>query len=85
MIMATSAQHAGYLNLATLSDAERSAIEQHKQECLNRHESAKILANTIYSGLKKNGRIWAERELARRPDIEAATRIELNLMLRVRK
>lgn len=84
--MTTSATPAGSLNLATLSTAEREAIESHKAECLRRWSLAKEHASQIYFGLKANkGRMWAERELKSRPDIEQETRNQLNALLKVKK
>lgn len=84
--MTTSATPAGSLNLATLSTAERESIESHKQECLQRWKLARDHASQIYLGLKANrGRLWAERELQAKPDIEAETRRQLNLLLKVKK
>lgn len=76
----------GSLNLATLSIAEREAIEGWKAECLQRWKQARDHASQIYFGLKANkGRAWAERELKNKPDIEAETRRQLNLLLKVKK
>lgn len=76
----------GSVNLATLSIAEREAIEDHKSECLQRWKLARDHASQIYLGLKGNkGRAWAERELKNKPDIEAETRRQLNLLLKVKK
>ena len=76
----------GSVNLATLSIAERKAIEGYKIECLQRWKLARDHASQIYLGLKANrGRLWAERELKNRPDIEAETRRQLNLLLKVKK
>ncbi|MFC0666776.1 hypothetical protein ACFSKY_22600 [Azotobacter chroococcum] len=69
-------------NLATLSPAERDAINAHKQECLERYRQAVELANSIYSQLKTKGRMWAERELAARPELQAEARAKLNRMRR---
>jgi len=83
--MTTSASNAS-LNLAILSTAERQCIEQHKEECLERWKQAQAHASQIYFGLKgSKGRVWAERELQARPDIEAETRRQLNLLLKVKK
>lgn len=62
-------------NLATLSPAERDAINAHKQECLE-------LANSIYSQLKTKGRMWAERELAAHPELEKEARAKLNRLMK---
>lgn len=76
----------GSVNLATLSIAERESIENYKSECLERWKQAQAHASAIYFGLKGNkGRVWAERELKTRPDIEAETRCQLNLLLKVKK
>lgn len=76
----------GSVNLATLSIAEREAIESHKEECLQRWKLARDHASQIYFGLKANkGRAWAERELKTKQDIEAETRRQLNLLLKVKK
>lgn len=84
--MTTSATPVGSLNLATLSTAERENIESHKEECLQRWKLARDHASQIYLGLKANrGRLWAERQLKNRPDIEAETRRQLNLLLKVKK
>lgn len=84
--MTTSAQPAGSLNLATLSTAERKTIESHKEECLQRWNLARDHANQIYLGLKSGKkRLWAEIQLKDRPDIEAETRRQLNLLLKVKK
>jgi len=84
--MTTSVTHAGSLNLATLSTAERQSIEDWKADCLERWKQAQAHASQIYLGLKGDkGRVWAERELKTRPDIEAETRRQLNLLLKVKK
>ena len=84
--MTTSATPAGSLNLATLSTAERENIESHKEECLQRWKAANQHANQIYLGLKSGKtRLWAETQLKTRPDIEAETRRQLNLLLKVKK
>lgn len=84
--MTTSATPAGSLNLATLSIAERQSIETHKEECLQRWKLARDHASQIYLGLKSGKkRLWAEIQLKDRPDIEAETRHQLNLLLKVKK
>lgn len=84
--MTTSATPAGSLNLATLSTAERENIESHKEECLQRWKAANQHASQIYLGLKSGKpRLWAETQLKARPDIEAETRRQLNLLLKVKK
>ena len=84
--MTTSVIPAGSLNLAILSTAEREIIESHKGECLQRWKLARDHASQIYLGLK-NGkkRLWAEICLKDKPDIEAETRRQLNLLLKVKK
>lgn len=73
-------------NLAILSTAEREAIESHKADCLRRWNLAKEHASQIYFGLKANkGRMWAERELKSKPDIEQETRNQLNTLLKVKR
>lgn len=83
--MDSFAENAGSHNLALLSDAERQAIEDHKQECFKRLSEVKSTAKTIYLGMKKNGRIWAERTIGERKDIEADVRAELNSMMKGKK
>jgi hypothetical protein len=76
----------GPVNLATLSTAERQSIEDHKADCLQRWKLARDHASAIYFGLKANkGRLWAERTLKEKPDIEAETRRQLNLLLKVKR
>lgn len=76
----------GSVNLATLSIAEREAIEGYKIECLQRWKLARDHASQIYLGLKSGkNRLWAETQLKTRPDIEAETRRQLNLLLKVKK
>jgi hypothetical protein len=76
----------GSVNLATLSTAERKSIETHKEECLQRWKAANQHASQIYLGLKSGKtRLWAETQLKTRPDIEAETRRQLNLLLKVKK
>jgi len=73
-------------NIACLSKEERTNIEDHKAECLQRWKLARDHASAIYLGLKANrGRLWAERTLKEKPDIEAETRRQLNLLLKVKK
>lgn len=84
--MTTSAQPAGSLNLAILSNAERENIESHKEECLQRWKAANQHASQIYLGLRSGKkRLWAEIQLKDRPDIESETRRQLNLLLKVKK
>ena len=84
--MTSYAGSASLHNLAILSIAEREAIETHKLECLRRWNLAKEHASQIYFGLKSNkGRMWAEKELQSRPDIQKETRNQLNALLKVKK
>lgn len=84
--MNSYAEPASSHNLATLSTAERENIESHKEECLQRWKAANQHANQIYLGLKSGKtRLWAETQLKARPDIEAETRRQLNLLLKVKK
>ena len=84
--MTFCATNVGPVNLATLSIADRQSIEDWKAECLQRWKLARDHASQIYLGLKANrGRLWAERELQAKPDIEAETRRQLNLLLKVKK
>lgn len=84
--MTESASNAGSHNLATLSIAERQNIESHKEECLQRWKQARDHASQIYFGLRGGKkRLWAEIQLKDRPDIEAETRRQLNLLLKVKK
>jgi len=84
--MTLSVEHASSLNLATLSTAERQSIEDWKADCLVRWSAARDLSSTIYVGLKSGKtRLWAETQLKARPDIEAETRRQLNLLLKVKK
>lgn len=73
-------------NIASLSEEERLNIEQHKEECLQRWKAANQHASQIYLGLKSGKtRLWAETQLKTRTDIEAETRRQLNLLLKVKK
>lgn len=84
--MTSCVTNVGSVNLATLSIAERAAIEEFKSECLQRWKQARDHAGQIYFGLKGNkGRVWAESQLKTKPDIEAETRRQLNLLLKVKK
>lgn len=70
-------------NLANLSQHERESIEEHKKDCLKRWHEAKDYAILIHIGLKgKKGRMWAERELSKRTDIEKQVRENLNKLLK---
>ena len=76
----------GPVNLATLSTAERQIIESQKEECLQRWKAARDLSSTIFVGLKSGKtRLWAEIQLKEKPEIEAETRRQLNLLLKVKK
>jgi len=84
--MTICVMNVGPVNLATLSIADRQSIDEWKADCLERWKQAQTHASQIYLGLKGNkGRAWAERELKTRPDIEAETRRQLNLLLKVKK
>lgn len=84
--MTSYAEPASSHNLSILSIAEIEAIESHKAECLQRWKAARDLSSTIYVGLKSGKtRLWAEIQLKARPDIEAETRRQLNLLLKVKK
>lgn len=84
--MTSFAEPASSHNLAILSIAEIEAIENHKADCLQRWKAAKELSSTIYIGLKsRKTRLWAETQLKANPDIEAETRRQLNLLLKVKK
>lgn len=84
--MTSYADNVSSHNLANLSIAEREAIENHKQECLRRWNLAKEHASQIYFGLNaRKGRIWAERELQSRPEIEKETRNQLNALLKAKR
>lgn len=68
-------------NLATLSPAERDAINAHKAECLGRWKAAQELACQIHAKRRDKGnkwRMWAERELAAKPELEMEARAKLN-------
>lgn len=70
-------------NLANLPQHERESIEDHKKDCLKRWHEAKDYAILIHIGLKgKKGRMWAERKLSKRPEIEKQVRENLNKLLR---
>jgi len=70
-------------NLANLPQHERESIEEHKKDCLKRWYEAKDYAILIHIGLKgKKGRMLAERELSKRPDIEKQVRENLNKLLK---
>ena len=70
-------------NLANLTQHERESIDEHKKDCLKRWHEAKDYAILIHIGLKgKKGRMWAERELSKRPDIEKQVRENLNKLLK---
>lgn len=72
-------------NLATRGAQERDAINAHKQECLKRYRQALELASLIYSQRRDKGkgwRMWAERELAARPELEKEARAKLNRLMK---
>lgn len=72
-------------NLATLSPAERDAINAHKAECLERWKAAQELAAAIHAQRRDKGnswRMWAERELAARPELEKEARAKLNRLMK---
>lgn len=71
----------GSWNMASLTAERRKEIEQHKAECLDRWKASQELANSIFSQLKVKGRMWAERELAKRPELEAEARAKLNRLM----
>lgn len=84
--MTICVMNVGPVNLATLSIADRQSIEEWKADCLERWKQAQAHANQIYLGLKSGKkRLWAEIQLKDRPDIEAETRRQLNLLLKVKK
>ncbi|GAB3484348.1 hypothetical protein [Azotobacter salinestris] len=69
-----------------LSTAEsRQQIEAHKAACLERWKAAQELASSIYSQRRDKGkgwRMWAERELAARPELEREARAKLNRLMK---
>lgn len=72
-------------NLAARGAQERDAINAHKQECLDRYRQAMDLASSIYLQRRDKGnkwRMWAERELAARPELEREARAKLNRMMK---
>ena len=84
--MTICVMNVGPVNLATLSIADRQSIEEWKADCLERRKQAQAHASQIYLGLKSGKkRLWAEIQLKDRPDIEAETRRQLNLLLKVKK
>lgn len=75
----------GSWNMASLTAAQRQEIESHKVECLERWKAAQELACSIYSQRRDKGnkwRMWAERELAARPDLEQEARAKLNRLMK---
>lgn len=75
----------GSWNLASLTAEKRAEIEAHKAECLARHKAALELAATIYSQRRDKGkgwRMWAERELAARPELQTEARAKLNRLVK---
>lgn len=77
----------GY-NVATLGPStpeEAAAVNAKRQECLERYRQAMELASTIYSQRRDKGskwRMWAERELAARPELEKEARAKLNRLVK---
>ncbi|MDV7209925.1 hypothetical protein [Azotobacter beijerinckii] len=60
---------------------KRQEIEAHKAACLERYRAAQELACTIYSQRRDKGnkwRMWAERELAKHPELQVEARAKLN-------
>lgn len=76
--------NAGF-NFALLPIAERQAMERHKQECLDRYHRAREIAMEIYSLLNSKGRMWAEREIGKHPELDAAIRSHLNSLIKGKK
>lgn len=75
----------GGFNLAALGAQERDAVNAHKQECLERWKAAQELASSIYLQRRDKGtgwRMWAERELAKHPELEAEARARLNRLMK---
>lgn len=76
---------AGSWNLASSTAAQRQEIESHKAECLERYKAALELASSIYSQRRDKGnkwRMWAERELAKHPELEQEARAKLNRLVK---
>lgn len=76
--------NAGF-NLAMLPLAERQDMERYKQECLDRYHRAREIAREIYSALNSKGRMWAEREIGKHPELDAAIRSHLNSLIKGKK
>ncbi|WP_141108005.1 hypothetical protein [Azotobacter beijerinckii] len=75
----------GSWNLASLPAEQREQIEAHKAECMERYRAAIELACSIYSQRRDKGnkwRMWAERELAARPELEQEARAKLNRLMK---
>jgi len=75
----------GSWSLASLTAEKRAEIEAHKAACLERYRAAQELASSIYSQRRDKGnkwRMWAERELAARPELEKEARAKLNRLMK---
>lgn len=75
---------AGSWNLASSTAEKRQEIESHKAECLARWKAAQELACQIHAQRRDKGnkwRMWAERELAARPELEMEARAKLNRLV----
>ncbi|MEE4461062.1 hypothetical protein V2S84_02745 [Azotobacter chroococcum] len=75
----------GSWNMALWTAAQRQEIEAHKAECLGRYRAAQELAVTICSQRRDKGnkwRMWAERELAKHPEMETEARAKLNRLVK---
>lgn len=76
---------AGSWNLALSTAESRRQIEAHKAECLERWKAAQELACQIHAQRRDKGnkwRMWAERELAARPELEQEARAKLNRLVK---
>jgi len=76
---------AGSWNLALSIAESRQQIEAHKAEFLERWKAAQELACQIYAQRRDKGngwRMWAERELAARPELEREARAKLNRLMK---
>ncbi|WP_349573106.1 hypothetical protein [Azotobacter salinestris] len=77
----------GY-NVATLGPStpeEAAAVNAKRQECLERYKAALELACQIHAQRRDKGkgwRMWAERELAARPELEREARAKLNRLMK---
>ncbi len=75
----------GSWNMALWTAEQRAQIEAHKLESLNRYRQALALAESIHAQRRAMGnrwRMWAERELTKRPELEAEARAKLNRLLK---